>query len=333
MDGLASVFLRGAERVRLAANWFRPLATGGRFAHNHSDCQAQPLSWPCATPVVVSCGEGDGRCEPPRAAPELRHETIPVSPIHRPHVLDDLVGVGARHPFEDECWRVERHAESGRLLFSGDGRLDGLEAGDDLDPVALVEQLVERMLLEVAGAEVGDERLSDVEGLDRHRLAIGEPQARRDDDGLGRRDVEDPPQPRAGGNASELERSAGRAHAALAHVLGEGGHRQLLRDLRLADERPGAAAAHEITLAHELVEGCPHRQPRHAEVRAERALGRDGVPDRELLDQVEHPLACLGLLRHSACRAGSRDAGVSAVEDGGVRLAPVSGSKKWNPVA
>ena len=35
------------------------------------------------------------------------------------------------------------------------------------------------------------------------------------------------------------------------------------------------------------------------------ALGRDGVADRQLIDQVEHALARLGLLRHSALSAGS----------------------------
>jgi hypothetical protein len=39
MDDLAAVSFSGVTRERLAANWFRPLATRGRVAYNHYNCQ------------------------------------------------------------------------------------------------------------------------------------------------------------------------------------------------------------------------------------------------------------------------------------------------------
>src|SRR5207245_10007505 len=121
-----------------------------------------------------------------------------------------------------------------------------------------------------------------------------------------------------------------RGHAPPADVVCEGRHRQLLRDLRLADERAGAAPAHEVALPHEFVERGAYRQPRHAEIRAELALRGDRLAGLEALDHVEHALAGRVLLRHdAACSAGSR-CGVSTRAALPERmLAPVVGSKKW----
>ena len=116
-----------------------------------------------------------GDDEPVRAASELGDETVPISAVHRADVLDDLVALGSRDALEDERGGVERHTERRRLVLSGHGGLDGLQARDDLDPVPVLEQLVKRMLLQIAGAEIGHERLADMQRLDRHRLAIGEP--------------------------------------------------------------------------------------------------------------------------------------------------------------
>ena len=93
-------------------------------------------------------------------------------------------------------------------------------------------------------------------------------------------------------------------HPATLHVLGEGGHRQLLGDLRLAHERPAPVPAHEHAVADEIVEGRSDGQARDTEVDAELPLGRDRVADPELLDQVEHPGTRLGLLGDGS-RSGS----------------------------
>ena len=117
--------------------------------------------------------------------------------------------------------------------------------------------------------------------LDRHRLAVGEAEALDREHRLGRRDVQDAAEPRAGRDRPELERAAARREPALAHVVAERGDRHPLRDLRLGDERARAAAAREVALADELVERRADGQPRDAEVDAELPLGRDRVADVE----------------------------------------------------
>ena len=60
---------------------------------------------------------------------------------------------------------------------------------------------------------------------------------------------------------------------------------------------------HEISLADEVVERRPHRQPRDAEVGAQLTLGRNRIADRQLLDEVEHEISRLRLLRHAGHRS------------------------------
>ena len=137
--------------------------------------------------------------------------------------------------------------------------------------------------------------------------------------------MQEPAEPCAGGDDLEPERLATRLHPAAAHVLGERGHRQLLGDLRLADERARAAAADEVALAGELVQRGAHGQPRDAEIGAQLALRRDRLADAEVVDQVEDPVAGLGLLGRTS---RPRRAGGSVAASGSSVL-PLSGSKKW----
>jgi hypothetical protein len=53
---------------------------------------------------------------------------------------------------------------------------------------------------------------------------------------------------------SELDRAAAGDHPGRRNVLAEGGQSQLLGDLRLAHERPGAVAALEVAVRDEVVE-------------------------------------------------------------------------------
>ena len=174
------------------------------------------------------------------------------------------------------------------------------------------------MLLEVAGRDARHERRPDVEELDRHRVAVGEAQALDGDDWLGRRDVEDAAQPGAGGDLAQVERTATGRKAPRAHVVAERRDVDALRDLRLGDERTGTAPAHEVSLAHELVERRAHGQPGDAEVDPELSLRRDRIADAERLDQLEHALAGLALL----CQAWP-----APVHRRVSSRAPVSGSK------
>src|SRR5215831_7589734 len=116
---------------------------------------------------------------------------------------------------------------------------------------------------------------------------------------------------RARRDDTEVERTTRRHHAAAAHVLRERRHRQLLRDLRLADERPAAAPLDEQAIADEIVERCPDGKPRHPEVAAELPLRGDRVTDSESLDQVEDAFARLALLgadrAHRAPRGRPRE--------------------------
>ena len=80
-----------------------------------------------------------------RAAPELGDEAVPIS-AYRSDVLDDLVTLGSRHALEDERRGVEGYTQRRRFVLAGHGGLDGLQARDELDPVPVLKQLVERML-------------------------------------------------------------------------------------------------------------------------------------------------------------------------------------------
>ena len=84
---------------------------------------------------------------------------------------------------------------------------------------------------------------------------------------------------------------------------------------------PAPLPAHEVALAHELVERGAHGQAGDAEVDAELPLGRDRRADRERLDQLEDALTRLALLRQRAA--------ASAAAPSVASRAPVSGSKKW----
>ena len=87
------------------------------------------------------------------------------------------------------------------------------------------------------------------------------------------------PELRARALILERQHAAARPHAALAHVLGERGHGQRQRDLRLGYVGARAVAAQQQPLAHELVDR--HAQRRAATRRAARpAAARAGSPPR-----------------------------------------------------
>jgi hypothetical protein len=97
---------------------------------------------------------------------------------------------------------------------------------------------------------------------------------------------------------AQLDRPASGCHAAAAHVLAEGGQRELLRDLRLADEGAAAVPSDEVPVAHEIVEGRSDGQSRDAEVGAEPAFRGDRLADPELVDELEDPLPGQDLFAH-----------------------------------
>jgi hypothetical protein len=96
-----------------------------------------------------------------------------------------------------------------------------------------------------------------VQRLERHRLVVGEAKASDEHHARVRRHVERPPDRGAGMDLAQLDRPAARHHPAPPHVLAERGQGQLLGNLGLADERPGAVPALEVAVADEVVEGGP----------------------------------------------------------------------------
>src|SRR6266550_3132464 len=275
----------------------------------------------------VSRRPGEHRAPRRRQRREIGDELVTIAAVDRVNELDDLVALRVRHAVEEKRRRVEWDAKGRRLLLVGDRRLDRLHAAGDHDPEAVAQKLVERPLFEIALSQPGHERLADVERLDRHGLVVGEPEALRDDDRLRRRDVEEPPQARARRDDLQRKRPTARLHSSPAHVLGEGRHRQLLGDLRLADEGARPTTADHVALARQLVERRAKREPRHAEIRAELALGRDRLTHAEAFDQVEHAVPGLALLGHGAAASSSAgSASRSSAANG--RRAPLRESKK-----
>ena len=142
---------------------------------------------------------------------------------------------------------MERDAERLRLLLVRHRRLDRLQAADDVDPVAVGQQRRRR-----SGSRGRPPRGRG--RATRGRAASRSPSSRRRRAAArltitigseGETCRIRPSQGPARSCASSSVRLPGTMPAP-AHVLGERGHRQLLRDLRLADERAAAAPAHEV---------------------------------------------------------------------------------------
>src|SRR5204863_75265 len=141
-----------------------PHATSRILAHSPLSCQYQssrtfsgkrPES-PKAGLYQLERDIGEAGCKAELRVPagaELGNEPVAIAAVDRDGELDDLAVRRAGDPLEEERGGVERHAEHLGLLLVRDGRLDRLRPARDLDPVAAVEQLVERALLEVDRAQ------------------------------------------------------------------------------------------------------------------------------------------------------------------------------------
>ena len=191
------------------------------------------------------------------------------------------------------------------LVNATRGQAGGYSLARSASDIAMTDAVraLEGPLLEIVRRETGDVRCTNVHRLDRHALAVGEPKPIGNQNRLGRGYMEKTPEARAGRDDPKVECFALGPQSATAHVVGERRHRQLLRDLRLADERTRAVPPDEVPLAYEVVEGSPNGQSRDAEVRAQLALRRNGIADGELLDQVENKVASGSLLGHAAHRS------------------------------
>src|SRR5699024_12649016 len=131
------------------------------------------------------------------------------------------------------------------------------------DAEALAEQFVERLVLEVAGAEPGDERGGDVEFFECDRFVICQSQTQdRDDFGV-LAEVKPPSDVRSGRGGLEAEDMRAGAHSAGDHVLGEGTRGQGVIEPRTEREVSGAMAAADETFTDEFVDGPSRGHPRY----------------------------------------------------------------------
>jgi hypothetical protein len=184
------------------------------------------------------------------------------------------------------------------LFLVRHGRLDRLLAARDHDAVVLLHQVVEGCVFEQLPGEPRHERGRDVQRLEGHRLAVGKAQAPDQHHARIGGDVERTPDRGACMYLAQLDRPAAGHHAAPAHVFAERREGELLGDLRFADEGPAPVPPLEIAVPNQVVEGGPQREPRDADLRAEPALGGNGLADVELLDQLEHALPGQDLFAH-----------------------------------
>src|SRR3954454_4074269 len=119
------------------------------------------MAWSCAS--TSRARPAGTYLSPADVAAELGDQPVAVAAVDRADVLDDLALAGPRRPLEQECRRVQRHAQVLRLLLGGHCRLDHVQAPDDVDAVPVGEQGVERVIFEILRGETGNQRRADVE--------------------------------------------------------------------------------------------------------------------------------------------------------------------------
>ena len=205
----------------------------------------------------------------PAGVGQVADEAVAVAPVDRMHVLDDLALVRARGARSKrnagECSgrraRLIRPRSSPSARSPDSRRPRRSRTGP---PAARRTSAPRRS----AAVRPGTRRLRDMEGLHRHRLAVRVAEPSHDDDRLRRRDMQQPAETRAGRNAPG-RRCGSRAPSRGAHVLREGRHVSSWAIFGSLTKVPGATAAHEDTLADEVVERGAHRQARDAEVDAD----------------------------------------------------------------
>src|SRR5690606_27716665 len=129
----------------------------------------------------------------------------------------------------------------------GDAAGDGQLARVHDQPVALLQQLVQRPVGQVLFGEVGGELDRDVGAFDRQRLPVGGAQPLDEVDVLARLDAQLPGQVGAGAHGAPVEVARAGHHAPGTHVLGERGELEGQLDLGTGDE--GALARHPVQAA------------------------------------------------------------------------------------
>src|SRR4029453_14140898 len=90
-------------------------------------------------------------------AGQLADQTVAVPAVDRPHVLDDLPVGRPGRTLEEKGRGMQRNTERSGPPLVRHGGLDRLVSAHDYDSEALLQQLVERVLLEIARRQARDE--------------------------------------------------------------------------------------------------------------------------------------------------------------------------------
>ena len=175
-----------------------------------------------------------------------------------------------------------------RVSASGTIGLDGHAGRAGHDPVAAGEELVQRPL-EVLGAQARDERRGHPGRLDRHRVAVAEPEPREPDGRVADGDPQPAGDGRVGGHELELQDAAAGDDAARGHVLREAREPEDAGERPRHDVRAGAVAPLDEALGDERVGRGPDRHPGDAPARAEVTLARQPVADARRRDELAEP--------------------------------------------
>src|ERR1700722_570433 len=111
------------------------------------------------------------------APPQPGDELVPVAPVPRLRPLHRLPGGVDRVPRQQQQRDSRVHAERIGVARVGQGGFDRLFRLGQLDAVPGAQRLVQRRVPLELPAQPGEPAGGQVRGVDRHRLAVGEPEA------------------------------------------------------------------------------------------------------------------------------------------------------------
>jgi hypothetical protein len=165
----------------------------------------------------------------------------------------------------------------GLSLRQGD-RLQRFASAGHARVVALVQELVQGAVLEVARKEAREARLGQEHLLQEERLAVGHPEALEVDHGGSDRDVERLGDGGVGGDGPGGHDARGGVVAELLHLFGERhGAVEVEVDRRTGDERAASAGALEAPLAGQVAQRPAHGDQAAAVSLRQLALRRQPV--------------------------------------------------------
>ena len=178
----------------------------------------------------------------------------------------------------------------------GQDRLDRLLRLGQVDAVPGAQRLVQRRVPLKLPAQPGEAAGGQVRGVDRHRLAVGQPEPVDAEQPAARPHRQQRRQLLVGGDVADVQDLGLRVEAVLAHALGVARELERLGDLRLGDERALALHPQQAPLDDQFGQGLPHGRPRRPVQPGELALRRHRAAGRHGRREVEQMLLHLVVL-------------------------------------